>query len=231
MRGGRGHALGQGLVVFDDVVFFENIQGRQGRRARQRVAGVAVGMQEGTQGRVVVVEGAVDIFGGDHRRQRQVASGEGLGQAQEVRADAGLFAGEHAAGAAEAHGDFVVDQVYAVAVAGFAQQLEVYRVVHTHAAGALDQRFDDYGGDCVVVVRQGLFHGQEHVARVFFPAHALGAQVAVRAWHLDGVEQQRFVGFGEQRHVAHRHRGDGFAVVAVGQGDEAFLFGRPRLSQ
>ena len=74
-----------------------------------------------------------------------------------------------------------------------------------------------------MVLGQGLFHGGEHVARVFFPAHAFGAQVAIRAWHLDGVEQQRFVGFGEQRHVAHRHRRHGFAVVAVGQGDEALL--------
>ncbi|MNQ72515.1 hypothetical protein D3C85_872230 [compost metagenome] len=58
---------------------------------------------------------------------------------------------------------------------------------------------------------------------MFFPAHALGAQVAVRARHLDGVQQQGLVGFGEQRHVAHRHRGHGLAVVAVGQGDEALF--------
>jgi hypothetical protein len=83
----------------------------------------------------------------------------------------------------------------------------------------------------VVVLGQGLFHGGEHVARVFFPAHALGAQVAIRAGHLDGVQQQRLVGFGEQRHVAHRHRGHGFAVVAVGQGDEALLPGLPRFCQ
>ncbi|MNP01047.1 hypothetical protein D3C76_928490 [compost metagenome] len=60
---------------------------------------------------------------------------------------------------------------------------------------------------------------------MFFPAHAFGAQVAIRAGHLDGIEQQRLVGFGKQRHVAHRHRGNGFAVVAVGEGDKAFLLG------
>ena len=41
-------------------------------------------MQEGAQGRVVVVEGVVDIVGGDHGGQRQVATGEGqAGQRQE----------------------------------------------------------------------------------------------------------------------------------------------------
>ncbi|MNV27987.1 hypothetical protein D3C71_1191580 [compost metagenome] len=113
--------------------------------------------------------------------------------------------------------------MHAVAVAGLSQQLEVHRVVHAHATGALDQRLDDHCRDRVVVFGQGLLHGGEHVARVFFPAHALGAQVAIRARHLDGVHQQRFVGLGEQRHVAHRHRRHGFTVVAVGQGDETLF--------
>ena len=77
--------------------------------------------------------------------------------------------------------------------------------------------------DLVVMLGQGLFHGGEHIARMFLPAHPFRAQVAVRAGHLEGVEQQRLVGVGEQRHVAHRHRCHGFAVVAVAQGDEAFL--------
>ena len=223
VRRGGGHAPGQDLVVLDDVVFFEDIQRCQRRRTGQRVAGVAVRVQEGAQGRVVVVERAVHLFGGQAGGQRQVAAGQGLGQTEEVRADAGLFTGEHGAGAAETDGDFVMDQVHAIAVAGFAQQLEVHRVVHAHAAGTLDQRLDNHCRDRVVILGQGLLHGGEHGARVFFPAHAFGAQVAIRAWYLDGVEQQGFVGFGEQRHVAHRHRGHGFAVVAVGQGHEALL--------
>ena len=55
------------------------------------------------------------------------------------------------------------------------------------------------------------------------PAHPFRAVVAVRAGHLEGVQQQRLVGVGEQRHVAHRHGRHGLAVVAVGQGDEALL--------
>lgn len=96
-------------------------------------------------------------------------------------------------------------------------------MVHAHAAGTLDQRLDNHCGDGVMVLGQGLLHGGEHVARVFFPAHAFRAHVAIRTWHLDGVEQQGLVGFGEQRHVTHRHRRHGFAVVAVGQGDEALF--------
>jgi len=51
----------------------------------------------------------------------------------------------------------------------------------------------------------------------------LGSQVAVRARHLEGVQQQRLVGVGEEGDITHRHRGDGFPVIAVGQGDEALL--------
>ena len=223
VRSGAGHARGQGLVGLDHVVLFEDIQRRQRRSTRQRVAGVAVRVQERAQGRVVVVERLVHLVGGQAGGQRQVTTGQGLGQAQEVRADARLFTREHRAGAAKAHGDLVVDQVHVIAVAGLTQQLEVHRVVHAHAASALDQWLDDHGADGGVMLGQGLFHGLEHVARVLFPAHALGAQVAVGAGHLEGVQQQRLVGFGEQRHIAHRHGGNGFAVVAVGQGNEALL--------
>ncbi len=113
--------------------------------------------------------------------------------------------------------------MHAVTVAGLAQQFEVHRVIHAHAAGALNQWLDDHCRNAVMVLGQCLFHCREHVARVLFPAHPLRTPVAIRARHLEGVHQQGFVGFGEQRHVADRHRRHGFAVVAVGQGDEAFL--------
>ncbi|MCY1436019.1 hypothetical protein D9M71_521330 [compost metagenome] len=134
-----------------------------------------------------------------------------------------MFAGEHRPGAAEADGDFVMNQVYAVAVASLAQQFKVHGMVHAHAAGTLDQGFDNDRGHRGMVFGQGLFHDREHVPRVLFPAHAVGAQVAIGAGHLDGVEQQCLIGFSEQRYVADRHRGDSFAVVTVGQGDKAFL--------
>ena len=223
VRGGTGHARRQGLVALDHMVITEDVQGRQRSGAGQRVTGVGMRVKEGAQSGVVVVERAVDLIGGQHRSHWQVATGQCLGQHQEIRGDAGLLAGEHRAGAAEADGNLVMDQVHAIAVAGLAQKLEVDRVVHAHAAGALDQRLDDHCCDLMMMLGQGLFHMGEHEARVFLPAHAFGAQVAVRAGHLDSVEQQGFVGVGEQRHVAHRHRCDRFAVIAVAQGDEALL--------
>ncbi len=223
VRGGAGHACGQRLVRLDDVVLGEDVQRRQCGGTGQRIAGVGVRMKKGAQGRVVVVERLIQAVGGEHRGHRQIAAGKGLGQAEEVRRDAGLLAGEHRAGAPEADGDLVVDEVHLVAVAGLAQQLEVDRVVHAHAAGTLDQRLDDDRGDVLVMLGQGLLHVREHLPRVFFPADTFGPQVAVRARHLERVQQQWLVGAGEQCHVAHRHGGHGFAVIAIGQRDEALL--------
>ena len=223
MRRRAGHALREGLVALDHIVLLEDVQRGQGGRTRQRVAGVAVGMEEGAQGRVVVVEGAVNLVGGHTGRQGQVTAGQCLGQAQEVRGDTGLLTREHRPGATEAHRDFVVNQVHAITVTGFAQQFKVHRVVHAHAPRPLNQRLDNHGGHSGVVLGQGLLHGHEHHARVFFPAHAVRAQVAIGAGHFDRVEQQRLVGFSEQRHIAHRHRCHGLAVIAVGQGHEALF--------
>src|SRR3546814_4118801 len=83
-------------------------------------------MQEGALARVVE-ETIVDRLRGQHRAQRQEAAGQALGQAQQVGLDAGLFASEHRAGAAEADRDLVGDQEHAVHVAQFAHALEVHR--------------------------------------------------------------------------------------------------------
>ncbi|RMU89864.1 hypothetical protein ALP20_05453, partial [Pseudomonas coronafaciens pv. coronafaciens] len=219
----RRHTLRQRLVVLDDVVLLEDIQGRQRSSAGQRVAGIAMRVQKRAQGRVVVIERVVHVVCGHAGRQRQIAAGQRLGQTQEIRANAGLLTGEHGAGTAKANGNFIVDQVHAIAVAGFAQQLEIHRVIHAHAASSLNQGLDDHCRDTGVVLGEGLFHRGKHIPRMLFPAHAFRAVIAVRAWHLDGVQQQRLVGFGKQRHIADRHRRHGFTVVAVGQGDEAFL--------
>ena len=155
-----------GAVALDHGLVAEDRERRIGGGAGQRIAGVAVGMQERVELRVLVVERVVDGVGGQHHGQRQVAAGEALGQAQVVRPDAGLLAGEHRAGAPEADGDLVGDEMHAVTVAGFAQQFEVHRVVHAHAAGALHQRLDDDRRDVVVILREGGFHVREHAACV-----------------------------------------------------------------
>ena len=91
----------------------------------------------------------------------------------------GLLAGEQRAGAAEADRDLVGDQEHAVAVAGLAQQRQVNRVVHAHAAGALHERLDDHRADLVRVPGERRLHRGEHPAAVGFPALARLARVAV----------------------------------------------------
>ena len=58
----------------EHVVLGEDVEGGERRAAGQRIAGVAVGMQEAAGG-VVVVEGGEDVVGGEHDGQRQVAAG------------------------------------------------------------------------------------------------------------------------------------------------------------
>ena len=113
-RRGRAIAFEHGLVA-------ENGERGIRRGAGQRIAGVAVGMQEGVEPGVFVVEGVVDPVGGEHHGQWQIAAGETLREAQVIRPDRGLLAGEHRAGAPEAHGDFVGDEMHLVPVAGVAQ--------------------------------------------------------------------------------------------------------------
>ena len=110
-----------GPILLDDVVRGEDVQRRECGRAGEGIAGVAVRMQEGGQLGVVVVERRVHVVGRDDHRQRQVTAGQALGQAHEIRRDAGLLAGEHRPGSAESDRYLVGDQMDAVTIARFAQ--------------------------------------------------------------------------------------------------------------
>ena len=217
------HAARQRAVPRDHVLVAEDAERRERRRAGERIAGVAVRVQERGQLQVVVVEGLVHGLGGEHHRERQVAAGQSLRQAQEVRADARLLAGEERAGAAEADRDLVRDQQHAVAVAGLAQEREVHGVVHAHRARALHQRLDDDGGDLVRVLGQRRFHVREHAPAVRLPALARLAPVAVGGGHRDDVHQQRLVHLLVELDVADGERAERLAVVAVRERDEAAL--------
>ncbi len=179
-------------------------------------------MQEAARD-VAAVERLVDLVAGEHQRQRQVAAADALREAEEVRPHAGLLAGEEGAGASAADRDLVEDQVHAVAVAQRAHQLEVERIVHRHAGGALHQRLDDEGGDVVGALgEQGLQVGggaAPHVLGVF----ALARVTRVGRGHHARGAQQRAVGVLEQGHVGDGQRADGLAVVAALQADEFAL--------
>ena len=64
---------------------------------------------------------------------------------------------KEAAGAAEANGDFVADQMDIVLVAERAHPLEILRVMHCHTRSTLNQRLDDDGGNFAVTFDEQLF--------------------------------------------------------------------------
>ena len=108
----REHVRGGGAIAFQHRLVAKYRQRGVRGGAGQRIAGVAVGMQKRVQLAVLIVERVVDRIGGEHHGQRQVAAGESFRQAQIVRPDAGLLAGEHRAGAAEPHRDLIGDEMY-----------------------------------------------------------------------------------------------------------------------
>src|ERR1700733_7404058 len=180
-------------------------------------------MQERVELHILVVERLVHRLGRQHRRQRQVAAGQSLGQAHEVRTDARLLAGEQRTGAPEAHRDLVRDQVHLVAVAGRAQQRQVHRVVHAHAGRALHQRLDDHRAALVRVRGERGLHVGEAPPRILLAALARGPLVAVRRGYGDDVHEQRAVDLLVELDVAHGERAERLAVIAVGERDEAAL--------
>ena len=174
--------------------------------------------------RGVVVKSAVDGVGGEHDRERQVAAGNAFGQAQEIGADAGLFMREEGAGAAAADGDFVADQVHFVAVAQCARQSEIFRVVHEHAAGALNERFDDQRGNVFVMPCQMGFERLGRAAGNINRCFAVFGLAGIRRRHGGRGADERGIGIAENRHVGHRQCADRFAVVAAGEAKEIAFF-------
>ena len=85
----------------------------------------------------IAIERAVDLIGGQDRAKRQIAACEPLRQAQEIRADTGLFAREHRSGPAETYRHLVGNEMDPNLIAGRAQAFQVNRVVHAHPARAL----------------------------------------------------------------------------------------------
>src|SRR6185437_10858674 len=99
---------GKLAIALEHWLVTEDRQRFQRHPAGQRVAGVAVRVQESLAGVVLGVERGIDLAGREYRRQRQEAASESLRQAHEVgrhagpstRLRTGLLAGEQGAGAA-----------------------------------------------------------------------------------------------------------------------------------
>src|SRR5262249_25604877 len=89
----------------------------ESNRARERVRGVRVAVKELLELVLLAEKGRVDLLGREGGGEREVAARDPLGEAEEVGGDGFLLAGEQGAGAAEASGDLIHDDVHAVASA------------------------------------------------------------------------------------------------------------------
>ena len=217
--GERGHRTRGRAVARQDVVVAEDGQRRQRGGAGQRIAGVAVRMQEGAFARIVQ-EAVVDRLRGQHRRQRHETTGQALRQAQQVRHHPALLAGEQRAGTAETHRDLVGDQERAAGVAELAHAGQVVRMMHAHATGALHARLDDHRADLAGVTVEQCGQRIGGARGAFGRGFARLRQVGIGRRREQRFGQQRRIHTPVQGDVAHRERPERFAVVAVLQRDE-----------
>src|SRR5579864_9286244 len=104
------------LHALDNAVFAEQVETGQGYRAGERVGGVGVAVEKGFAA-VLAQEGFVDGLSSGRGAERQVPRGERLRHTDQIGADGGVLAGEHAAGAAKPGEYFVGNQKRAVTVA------------------------------------------------------------------------------------------------------------------
>ncbi len=177
-------------------------------------------MQEAAR-HAVVIERRIDIVGRHNCGQRQITAGDAFGQAQEVRRNGRLLVREKSSAAAAPDHDLVGDQVHVVAIARSARQPQVMGVVHRHAGGALHQRLHDQRGSLPVMLFEIMFERAGATLGVGARRLAFFREPPVRARHLHAIAQQRRVGVFEQGDVGDRQRAQRFAVIAVGEADEA----------
>ena len=186
-------------------------------------------MQKATR-HAVVVKRVVHGVRRQHGRQRQGAARQALGQTNKVRPNARLLVGKHRAGAAESGGDFIDHQMHVVVVTQGADALQVMRIVHGHASGALHQGLDDQRGGAAVVLVQPAF---ERLCGAFCHVYGAVARLGlprVGAGHSGSQPDQWGVGFAEQGNVGHGQRAHGFAVVATGHADKLAFLGAAHIA-
>ncbi len=160
---------------------------------------------------------------GQQAADRRIAAAETLGHGEDVRRHVVLGAGIHVAGAAHAAHDLVEDQQHAVAVADFAQALEV--------AGGPGVRRQDWRRVTGSAMKAATFSGPELADRgielVGYPdaigfGGLVGAAVAVFVAGRDMLDrcQQRLVGRAAGHVLAQRQGRQRIAVIAAPPGDE-----------
>ena len=128
-------ALGVGL---------EQIQAGQGRCTSQGIGGEAVAVEEGGL-RPFADEPLVEALAGHRCPHWQEATGEAFGECHQVGLNASPAAGKEIPGAAEACEHLIGDQQGAGGLDPLGYGPQEGRSHHPHAAGTLDQGFEDHG--------------------------------------------------------------------------------------
>src|SRR5690606_4058123 len=119
----------------------------EGRRAGEGVAAVAVAVEEGPLLLAGSEEGGEDALGRQGRGEGQVASGEPLGEAEEIGDDILVLAGEEPAGASEPGHDLAADENGPGPGARVAKPAQRARRPKPHPRRALDEGFEAHRVD------------------------------------------------------------------------------------
>ncbi len=198
-----GEELDLRRELLDRALALERLERGDPGGAAEWVPGVGVAVKEAPVVLVTAEESLVESLGGERRGEREVAAGDPFPNAQQIRDDVLVLAGEHPAGPSEAGRDLVADEQHAVFVAQLTDPPQIAVRLHEHARGALDERFDDHRGDRLAMLGE----------------QAREVRGITRAGR-DGVEQQRAVDGVEQVDATDRHRPERVPVVRVLQADE-----------
>ena len=132
----------------------------------------------------------------------------------------GVLAREHPAGAAESGEHFVGDEQRPVSIAEPSRARQKLARPDDHAAGRLQHRLDEDGGDAVAVALERRFEAAQAVDLAARPLETERAAIAVGRIGAGHPKQQRRERAREDRILADRHRADRVAVIRVVQRDE-----------
>ena len=203
------------------LLALEALDGCQGRRAAEWVACIRVAVEKRPAFAVFAQKGVEDLTGGQRGGHGQVSARDALAQAEYVRRDAFFLAGEHGAGAAEAGGDFIGDEQDVVRSAEVGNPLQIAFRMNQHPARALDERFNNEGGNAVRLSSQDIFDRTQTalVARLFAGTERTAIRMGRR--RVQRREEERPVGLVEAIDIADAHGADGVAVIALREAEKA----------
>ena len=159
-------------------------------------------------------EGLVHPLARDRGRQRQVAPGDALADAEQVGPDAAALGGEQRAGAAEPGGHLVDDDQDVMGLSRFDHPAHRSRIGDLDARRALHQRLEHEGGQLPGMA----FDQGDRPVRPGRVVVARGPQ---------GREAQRVEHVGAEASGAQGDRADGVAVIGAAEGEVARPPGDP----